>query len=54
MADQDRNVCAHKGCNCPVTDDSQYCSAACETAAGNDTTSIACGCGHPGCKGELA
>jgi hypothetical protein len=48
------NVCAHKGCSCPANDDSKYCSAACETAENNDTTAIACGCGHSGCKGEIA
>jgi hypothetical protein len=30
----------------------KYCSAYCEEH--KDTTEIACECGHPGCKGEIA
>lgn len=52
MADENKK-CAHKGCSCAATGDSSYCSAACETAAGADVTSIACECGHPGCAGEV-
>ena len=50
MAD-DRETCEHEICNCVPADDSDYCSPYCETAGENDTTEIACDCGHPGCIG---
>ena len=44
--------CAHAGCSCLVADDdSDYCSAYCESAG--STTGIACECGHDGCRGEI-
>jgi hypothetical protein len=46
MAD-DKERCAHPGCTCAADNDSDYCSAYCEGA--EDTTEIACGCGHSGC-----
>ena len=48
MADENR--CGHEMCNCPVTDDSEYCSEQCETAAEADITGIQCECDHPGCS----
>ena len=39
--------CAHAGCACLMQDDEEFCSDACETAAGNDDDS--CGCGHLAC-----
>ncbi|HVG19155.1 MAG TPA: hypothetical protein VNI02_08880 [Blastocatellia bacterium] len=52
MADDDRETCDHSICNCTVTDDdSDYCSAYCETAG--DSTELACNCGHPGCAAAL-
>lgn len=47
------NVCAHELCSCPATDDSNYCSPSCEAAANTGTTTIACDCGHSGCKAEI-
>ena len=32
--------------------DEKYCSPHCESR--KDTTELACECGHPGCKGEIA
>jgi hypothetical protein len=45
----DVKTCAHEGCNCAATDDSDYCSAYCESAGDADVTAIACECGHDGC-----
>jgi hypothetical protein len=47
MADDNDNTCKHPACNCPKSEDGDYCSAYCENA--EDTTEIACDCGHPGC-----
>jgi hypothetical protein len=47
MADDGK--CAHNGCGCGVTGDSDYCSDHCESADDSDMTEIACDCGHPGC-----
>ncbi|HEY0004331.1 MAG TPA: hypothetical protein VGB17_05935 [Pyrinomonadaceae bacterium] len=46
MAD-DNKRCKHPGCNCPTTDDEDYCSTYCHDAG--DTTEIRCGCEHAGC-----
>lgn len=48
MADREVERCSHPGCHCARAEDSDYCSAYCE-GAGDDTTEIACGCGHQGC-----
>lgn len=52
MADE-RSRCAHEGCVCMATADSDYCSPYCEAAGGNvvsdDITVIKCECGHQGC-----
>jgi hypothetical protein len=50
MAHKDK--CAHPACNCAASTDSDYCSAYCEDA--EDTTEIACGCGHAGCADTMA
>ncbi len=47
MVDQERETCAHPGCNCPASEDSDYCSSYCEGAG--DTPEIDCKCGHPNC-----
>ena len=47
----DTKQCAHPNCSCAVGDKGKYCSAYCEGAKG--TATIACECGHPGCKGNL-
>jgi hypothetical protein len=51
MADKE-NKCAHELCSCLAAEDSKYCSPNCEAA--KDTTDLACGCGHPGCEGNVA
>jgi hypothetical protein len=48
MADQKK--CAHAACTCMTNE--KYCSKFCEDH--KDTTEIACDCGHPGCKGDIA
>lgn len=48
MADENR--CGHEICNCPVTDDAEYCSAQCETAAEAEVTDIQCDCEHSTCS----
>lgn len=45
----DNKQCAHPGCSCTSTEDSDYCSTYCEDAA--DKVEIACSCGHLGCEG---
>lgn len=50
MADNNAK-CAHPNCNCPPAQDSKYCSAYCEGAAG--TIEIGCHCGHAGCGGDI-
>jgi hypothetical protein len=52
MADRD-NKCKHTNCSCPATGDSDYCSAACESAGTQGLTGIACECGHSSCAGEI-
>ncbi|HEV2912254.1 MAG TPA: hypothetical protein VGX92_02960 [Pyrinomonadaceae bacterium] len=47
MADEERETCAHPGCNCPKPQDSDYCSASC--AGAEDIAEVICDCGHPGC-----
>ena len=42
--------CEHPSCSCMT--DHKYCSKFCEDR--KDTTEIACTCGHPGCKGDIA
>ena len=42
--------CMHKPCQCLVEEEQKFCSAACETAVGNDI--VPCPCGHAGCIGE--
>lgn len=51
MADDKNQKCAHKLCSCTAAEGSKYCSPNCEAA--KDTTELACGCGHPGCKGAV-
>jgi hypothetical protein len=41
--------CANPVCSCTTED--KFCSPQCEAAKG--TTSIACQCGHAGCKGSV-
>ncbi len=48
MADQKK--CAHPACSCMT--DKKYCSTYCENH--KDTAEIACECGHPGCRGDIA
>lgn len=43
------NTCGHKGCGCPVGEDSPYCSDHCTDVAEMDLDEIACDCGHEGC-----
>jgi hypothetical protein len=45
----DNNKCAHEGCACLSTRDSEYCSSACESAGDADIVEIRCECGHQGC-----
>jgi metallothionein len=52
MPDTKEQKCAHENCTCTAAEGSKYCSANCEAAKG--TTDLACGCGHPGCKGAVA
>lgn len=52
MADRN-DECKHANCSCRVTNDAEYCSAACRSAGEQDITGIACECGHPGCAGEI-
>ncbi len=47
MADDKDKRCAHPGCNCPRSKDSDYCSPSCEGAG--DTAEITCNCGHSDC-----
>ena len=47
----DTKKCAHPNCSCTVGEKDKYCSAACEAAKGTET--IACACGHSGCKSNL-
>lgn len=50
MADDERNKkCAHPGCKCRASGDSDYCSPYCENAKDMDVTELACSCGHPAC-----
>ena len=49
MADDEDNRCAHGGCRCAVSGDSDYCSDHCRDAAEQDIVEIACDCGHPQC-----
>ena len=51
MGDKDKNRCAHPGCSCLVTDNSEYCSPHCETVKSG--VEISCGCGHPQCAGKI-
>jgi hypothetical protein len=46
----DENKCAHELCHCLTTDDSDYCSPFCESAATQDVAAIKCECGHSGCE----
>lgn len=46
----DDKVCAHGVCNCPATENSQYCSPYCEAASPTETVQL-CDCGHPTCVG---
>ena len=47
MADDKDKRCAHPGCNCPRSKESDYCSPSCEGAG--DTAEITCNCGHSDC-----
>ena len=38
--------CAHAGCACLMQEDEEFCSDACEAAAGDDNS---CDCGHLAC-----
>ena len=49
MADEDDDKCAHDGCICMVSGDSDYCSDHCSDADDQDLVEISCQCGHPGC-----
>jgi hypothetical protein len=40
--------CAHPGCGCKVSTESEYCSAECEKQSDSDS----CNCGHSGCQSE--
>ena len=51
MADDDNKTCKHTICTCKRADDSDYCSAYCETAGGS--VELGCNCGHKGCATDL-
>ena len=55
MADtRDDKICANEVCNCVVTDETKYCSPACDAAVESGITEIICDCGHPGCAIEAS
>ena len=43
----DNRKCAHPGCNCTASNNSKYCSQACQSAG--DRREETCGCGHASC-----
>ena len=45
----DNNKCAHDICECPRSNDSDYCSQHCQDAVDQDITEIRCDCKHSGC-----
>jgi hypothetical protein len=53
MADEVER-CDHEGCKCARTEDSDYCSAYCETADDADVTAIACERGPRAARGGPA
>lgn len=46
----DENKCGHSLCDCPVKEDSEYCSDRCKDMDDQDIIAISCDCGHPGCS----
>jgi len=50
MPTEQHKKCAHPPCTCPVSSDSDYCSAQC--AAVEDTPDIDCRCTHQDCEGK--
>ncbi|HVF51700.1 MAG TPA: hypothetical protein VNA19_16570 [Pyrinomonadaceae bacterium] len=53
----DDKICTHGVCNCPATQDSDFCSPYCENVGEttnntlDDNQKIICDCGHPTCVG---
>ena len=47
MPENEKGICAHPACTCPVPEGEEYCSPYCEDAG--DTTELECNCDHPGC-----
>lgn len=45
----ENNKCGHDICECPASQNSEYCSDYCRDAEKTDRTEIACNCNHPGC-----
>ena len=43
--------CGHEACACVVTDEAEFCSAHCETAAQASEEPETCECGHGDCSG---
>jgi len=46
----DQKKCAHPQCSCPVSQDQEYCSEACEISAAGNEANAECGCDHPQCQ----
>jgi hypothetical protein len=42
--------CAHPGCQCLVSENTEYCSDYCKLAGEEEY----CGCGHTGCNTQFA
>jgi hypothetical protein len=40
--------CAHRPCQCPAQEDSEYCSKECEQTISETD----CSCGHPDCRAQ--
>ena len=57
-------TCAHPGCKCLVSEDTEYCSPYCKDNAGAARAKYVlakdaakhehCGCGHPSCESDVA
>jgi hypothetical protein len=49
----DGKKCAHPGCRCKATMDSDFCSAYCMSSAAANEKSQHCECGHAECDASL-
>jgi hypothetical protein len=47
----DKKKCGNPPCDCIPDEGSKYCSAYCEGA--EESTVVACHCGHASCDGEI-